>query len=84
MQHPIYDYLEVLMEAETEKTYCHLDQVERERIGLGLLGGESLRMIAAALGRSPSSISRERRRNGCAAGYIACVAEQSAVKRASV
>ncbi|MFN5029512.1 MAG: helix-turn-helix domain-containing protein, partial [Burkholderiales bacterium] len=48
------------MEAETEKTYCHLDQVERERIGLGLLGGESLRLIAAALGRSPSSISRER------------------------
>jgi len=76
--------LEVLMEAETEKTYCHLDQVERERIGLGLLRGESLRMIAAALGRSPSSISRERQRNGCAAGYIACVAEQSAVKRASV
>jgi IS30 family transposase len=40
---------------------------EREEISLARAGGESMRAIAARLGRSPSTISRELGRNaGCA------------------
>ena len=37
---------------------------EREEVALGRAGGESVRSIAACLGRSPSTVSRELRRNG--------------------
>jgi IS30 family transposase len=46
-----------------EKCYTHLSSDEREEIAVGLEQGESLRAIAATLGRSPSSISREITRN---------------------
>ena len=36
---------------------------EREEVALGRAGGESVRSIAARLGRSPSTVSRELRRN---------------------
>jgi len=51
---------------------------EREQISRGLAGGESLRSIARALHRSPSTISREVRRHGGARTYRACEAEQRA------
>src|SRR5450759_4628354 len=41
---------------------------EREEVALGKAGGESVRSIAARLGRSPSTISRELVRNSDAAG----------------
>ena len=44
----------------------------------GLAGGESLRSIARALRRAPSTISREVRRHGGARSYRACQAEQQA------
>jgi IS30 family transposase len=55
---------------------------EREEISRGLAAGRSLRAIAVRLGRSPSTISRELRRNGGLASYRAHVAEQAAWDRA--
>jgi transposase, IS30 family len=50
--------------------YNHIDFDERARIALLHEAGQSLRKIAAALGRSPSTISRELRRNcGVQLGY---------------
>lgn len=45
------------------RVYKHLTLSEREYLEAKLKEGKSLRQIAAALGRSPSTISREVRRN---------------------
>lgn len=45
------------------RSYSHLTLSEREFLEVKLLEGKSLRWIAAALGRSPSTISREVKRN---------------------
>lgn len=45
------------------KTYWHFDESERRRIGRLLQAGESKRSIAKKLGRSPSNICAEIRRN---------------------
>lgn len=45
------------------RSYTHLTLSEREYLELKLKEGKSLRWIAAALGRSPSTISREVKRN---------------------
>lgn len=45
------------------RVYTHLTLSEREFLELKLKEGKSLRWIAAALGRSPSTISREVKRN---------------------
>src|SRR5277367_3133666 len=37
---------------------------EREEISRGIVGGRSIRRIAQGLGRSPSTVSREIKRNG--------------------
>ena len=57
---------------------------EREEISLARAGGESMRAIAARLGRSPSTISRELRRNaGCdGESYRATTAHALAYERA--
>ncbi|MGH3720865.1 MAG: transposase [Pseudonocardiaceae bacterium] len=41
----------------------YLSLEEREEIALGRAGGSSIRVIAARLGRAPSTVSREVRRN---------------------
>jgi len=51
---------------------------EREEISRGVIAGRSMRSIAASLGRAPSSISREIRRNGGSEGYRASNADQAA------
>ena len=57
---------------------------EREEIGLGRARGESVRCIARALGRAPSSISRELSRNSDRHGtYRATSAHALAWQRAS-
>jgi IS30 family transposase len=55
---------------------------EREEISRGVAGGATVREIARALRRAPSSISRELRRNGGRGRYRACRAEQAAWHRA--
>lgn len=55
---------------------------ERETISRGLACGSSIRSIAAELGRSPSTVSREIQRNGSNAGYRAHRADQAAWERA--
>jgi IS30 family transposase len=55
---------------------------EREEISRGVVAGRSLRSIAAALNRAPSSISREINRNGGRQDYRANVADKAAWDRA--
>jgi IS30 family transposase len=61
----------------------YLSVAEREEIAVGLAAGEPLRRIAARLGRSPSTVSREVRRNRNRKGvYRALVAHGQAQWRA--
>ncbi len=55
---------------------------EREEISRGVVAGQSLRFIAATLGRAPSTVSREINRNGGRRGYRASQADQCAWHRA--
>jgi len=55
---------------------------EREEISRGIAIGQSMRWIASSLDRSPSTISREIKRNGGLASYRASHADQSAWGRA--
>jgi len=55
-----------------------LSLAEREDISRGVVAGYSLRSIAALLGRAPSSISREVKRNGGRQSYRASKADQAA------
>jgi IS30 family transposase len=59
-----------------------LTSSEREEISRSLVTGTSLRSIAVALGRAPSTISREIKRNGGLAGYRANQADRHAWDRA--
>lgn len=55
---------------------------EREEMSRGLSMKQSLRLIARRLGRAPSTISREVRRNGGRTGYRATASDQVAWDRA--
>ena len=55
---------------------------EREEISRGIAAGRSMRHIAQGLGRSPSTVSREIRRNGGCSAYRASEAETRAWERA--
>jgi IS30 family transposase len=59
-----------------------LSLAEREEISRGLSVSEPLRAIARRLGRAPSTISREVRRNGGLARYRATASDQAAWDRA--
>jgi IS30 family transposase len=58
----------------------HLCFAERERISRGLAAGESARAIARDLGRSPSTITRELKRNGGPRRYRALGAHRRAIE----
>jgi transposase, IS30 family len=61
-----------------------LTLTQREEIALGRARGESIRSIATAIGRAPSTVSRELRRNTDAQGrYRATTAHALAYARAS-
>src|ERR1700678_4520490 len=55
---------------------------EREEVSRGLAAGRSIRQIAYGLGRAPSTVSREIRRNGGSQAYRANQADRRAWKRA--
>ena len=59
-----------------------LSLAEREEISRGLAAGRSLRVIAAGLGRAPSTVSREVAGHGGRRGYRAARADQLAWARA--
>ena len=61
---------------------CALTPAEREEISRGLATGESLRAIAAGLGRCASTVCREVNRNGGRRNYRAAKAEERAWERA--
>jgi len=66
----------------TGRSALRLSAAEREEISRGLRVGESLRRIAAGLGRSPSTVSREVAGNGGRRPYRAHQAEARAAARA--
>ena len=55
---------------------------EREEISRGIVAGDSVRLLAASLSRSPSTVSREIKRNGGRRRYRASRADQAAWDRA--
>jgi IS30 family transposase len=55
---------------------------EREEISRGIAAGRSIRRIAQGLGRSPSTVSREIKRNGGCNAYRASEADRCAWERA--
>ena len=59
-----------------------LTLAEREEISRGLASGESMRAIAARLGRSASTVSREVERNGGRSSYRALKADERTWERA--
>jgi IS30 family transposase len=59
-----------------------LTLAEREEISRGLAAGQSLRAIAGAMGRAPSTICREVSANGGRSHYRALHAERDARRRA--
>ena len=67
---------------ERRRSAVALTLAEREEISRALAEGKSIRSIAARLGRSPSTVSREIRRNGGADNYRAVQADDAAWDRA--
>jgi len=70
-----------LMPRVTPQSALRLSCSEREEISRGLLAGESCRHIAAQLGRSPSTVSREVVAGGRRDRYRAWRAEERARRR---
>ena len=64
------------------RSSCALTLAEREEVSRALVAGHSIRSIAGTLGRAPSTISREIRRNGGTERYRASDADQAAWNRA--
>jgi IS30 family transposase len=62
---------------------CRLSMTEREEISRGLAAGQSIRAIAARLGRAPSTIGREVNANGGPRRYRAAMADREAWSRAT-
>jgi transposase, IS30 family len=67
---------------ERKRSPSALTLIEREVISRGLASQLFMRAIAAQLGRSPSTVSREIDRNGGYASYRASSAENAALQRA--
>ncbi len=68
--------------AQRRRSRRALTLSEREEISRGVVAGQSLRLIAASLGRAASSVSREIKRNGGRRRYRASTADQAAWDRA--
>jgi IS30 family transposase len=66
---------------QRKRSLVSLSLAEREEISRGLVADDSIRSIAAALGRAPSTVSREISRNGGRQHYRANTADQAAWDR---
>ena len=67
---------------ERRRAGLALTLAEREEISRGVVAGQSIRSIAASLGRAASTVSREINRNGGRRRYRASKADQAAWDRA--
>jgi IS30 family transposase len=67
--------------AQRKRSQLSLTLAEREEISRAVVAGQSARSIATLLGRAPSTISREIKRNGGQECYRASQAEQAAWDR---
>jgi len=67
---------------EKKRSRLALTLAEREEISRGVVAGQSLRTIAASLGRASSTVSRELNRNGGRRLYRANKADEAAWDRA--
>ena len=67
---------------ERRRSRLALTLAEREQISRSIVAGDSIRSIASALGRAPSTVSREIQRNGGHRRYRASQADQAAWERA--
>ena len=68
--------------APRRRSRLALSLAEREEISRGVVTGHSIRSSAVSLGRAPSTVSREIRRNGGRRRYRASKADQAAWDRA--
>ncbi|AMR78490.1 IS30 family transposase [Cupriavidus nantongensis] len=68
--------------AQRHRSRLALTLAEREEISRAVVAGHSIRSVAARLGRAPSTISREVRRNGGRQRYLANQADELAWERA--
>ena len=68
--------------AQRRRSRLSLSMAEREEISRGIVADHSCRSIAVSLGRAPSTVSREIKRNGARQGYRANKADQAAWHRA--
>ena len=68
--------------ASRRRSRLALTLLERETISRGLVARQSARSMARQLGRSPSTVSREIKRNGGCDGYRAAQADEQAWLRA--
>ena len=67
---------------ERRRSASALTLAEREEISRAIVAGASIRAIAAQLGRAPSTVSRELKRNGGQEKYRAAQAESDTWNRA--
>ena len=74
--------MEVIGPAPRRRALAALRFEEREEISRGIAVGRSIRQIAQGLGRAPSTVSREIRRNGGSQAYRANRADRRARERA--
>ena len=65
-----------------QRSELRLSLQEREEISRGLAAGDSIRAVAEALGRSPSTVCREVNVNGGRKKYRALVSDRAACRRA--
>ena len=65
-----------------QRSELRLSLEEREEISRGLAAGDTIRAIAEALGRSPSTVCREVNVNGGRKKYRALVSDRAACRRA--
>jgi len=63
--------------------YKRLTFEDREEISIGIIKGEYQHLIAKRIGVSPTTISRELKRNGGISTYRACIAQKKSIRKST-